>query len=56
MTARPVIETFPTRRWRGHAALVWIGGRVYAVFFGPSLHGVIADAQQYAAGMRWGVD
>ena len=38
----PFIETFPTRRWKGHAALVWIAGRVYAAFFGPTLTAVFS--------------
>ena len=52
----PFIETFPTRRWQGHAALVWIAGRVYAVFFGPTLTAVIEDARAYVAASRRGVE
>ncbi len=45
----PFIETFPTRRIPGHAALVWISCRIYAAFFGASLTGVRDDAAQYLA-------
>ena len=52
----PFIETFPTRRWKGHAALVWIAGRVYAAFFGPTLTAVIEAARAYVAASRRGVE
>lgn len=51
MILRPRIDIFPTRRWAGYAALVWVGSQVYCVFFGPSRNGVEDDAKQYVAGV-----
>lgn len=43
------IEVFPTRRWPGFAAIVWIHAHVYSVFFGKSAEDVTEDARQYLA-------
>ena len=46
----PFIETWPLHRLPGHhAALVWIGGEIYVVYFGATMTAVIERARQLVA-------
>lgn len=48
------IAIFPTRRWPGHMALIYVGLQVYQVIFGRDREGTRQDAELWLAWLKAG--